>query len=44
MRVKTVKPKVTTAELAEKYPVVITVDRANFELRLWKDLKTGEDL
>ncbi len=39
VRVKTVKPKVTTAELAAKYPVVITVDRGSFELRLWKDLK-----
>jgi lipoprotein-anchoring transpeptidase ErfK/SrfK len=34
-----VKPKVTTAQLATKYPVVITVDRSNFRLRLWKDLK-----
>ncbi|HMJ02825.1 MAG TPA: L,D-transpeptidase family protein [Conexibacter sp.] len=39
VRVHTVKPKVTTAELAAKYPVVITVDRGSFELRLWKDLK-----
>lgn len=36
---RTVKPKVTTAQLASKYPVVITVDRSNFRLRLWKDLK-----
>jgi len=36
---RTVKPKVTTAQLAQKYPTVITVDRANFRLRLWKDLK-----
>lgn len=39
VRVKAVKPRVTTAELAERYPVVITVDRSRFELRLWKDLK-----
>lgn len=39
VRTHTVKPKVTTAELAAKYPVVITVDRSNFRLRLWKDLK-----
>jgi lipoprotein-anchoring transpeptidase ErfK/SrfK len=36
---RTVKPKVTTAQLAAKYPTVITVDRANFRLRLWKDLR-----
>jgi lipoprotein-anchoring transpeptidase ErfK/SrfK len=42
VRVKTVKPQVTTAELAKKYPVVITVDRAGFELRLWKDLKLAK--
>jgi lipoprotein-anchoring transpeptidase ErfK/SrfK len=39
VRARTVKPKVTTAQLASKYPVVITVDRSNFRLRLWKDLK-----
>jgi lipoprotein-anchoring transpeptidase ErfK/SrfK len=33
-----VKPKVTTAELAQKYPTVITVDRSAFQLRLWKNL------
>jgi lipoprotein-anchoring transpeptidase ErfK/SrfK len=36
---RTVKPKVTTAQLAAKYPIVITVDRGSFRLRLWKDLK-----
>jgi len=36
---RTVKPKVTTAQLAAKYPTVITVDRSSFRLRLWKDLK-----
>ncbi len=36
---RTVKPKVSTAQLATKYPVVITVDRSNFRLRLWKDLR-----
>ncbi len=36
---RTVAPEVTTDELAERYPVVITVDRANFKLRLWKSLK-----
>ena len=37
--VRTLTPKVTTDELAQKYPTIITVDRANFRLRLWKDLK-----
>lgn len=36
---RTVSPKVTTAQLASKYPTIITVDRAGFRLRLWKDLK-----
>jgi len=33
------KPDVTTDQLAQKYPVYLTVDRGNFQLRLWKDLK-----
>ena len=36
---KVVKPKVTTAELAEKYPAILIVDRANFKLTLYKKLK-----
>ena len=39
VRAQTVRPKVTTAQLAAKYPTVITVDRSSFRLRLWKDLK-----
>jgi lipoprotein-anchoring transpeptidase ErfK/SrfK len=39
VRARTVKPKVTTAQLASKYPTVITVDRGSFRLRLWKDLR-----
>lgn len=38
-RTKRVSPKVTTDELAAKYPTVITVDRSNFKLTLFKDLK-----
>lgn len=34
-----VPPEVTTDELASKYPTYVTVDRAGFALRLWKDLK-----
>jgi lipoprotein-anchoring transpeptidase ErfK/SrfK len=37
--VKVTRPKVTTAELAKKYPVVVTVDRPAFKLRLFKRLK-----
>jgi lipoprotein-anchoring transpeptidase ErfK/SrfK len=33
------KPQVTTAQVAAKYPTYITVDRGNFTLRLWKNLK-----
>ena len=38
-RVDTVKPEVTTAELAQKYPTFLTIDRGAFQLRLWKNLK-----
>jgi len=37
--VRELRPKVTTKQLATKYPVVITVDRSNFRLTLFKDLK-----
>jgi lipoprotein-anchoring transpeptidase ErfK/SrfK len=36
--VRILKPKVTQAELAGKYPVVLVADRYNFKLRLYKDL------
>ena len=36
---KKLSPKVTTAELADKYPTVIMVSRGSFELTLYKDLK-----
>jgi lipoprotein-anchoring transpeptidase ErfK/SrfK len=39
IKVRISKPKVTTAELARKYPVVVTVDRPAFKLRLFKRLK-----
>jgi lipoprotein-anchoring transpeptidase ErfK/SrfK len=42
VRARIVRPNVTTAELARKYPVVITVDRSGFRLRLWKDLKLAK--
>ena len=33
------QPDVTRDELASQYPVVITINRAGFELRLWKNLQ-----
>ena len=39
VRTKVVKPKVTTAELAKKYPSVVIVNRGAFKLTLYKDLK-----
>jgi lipoprotein-anchoring transpeptidase ErfK/SrfK len=36
---KTVHPTVTGDELADRYPVVITIDRGNFRLSLFKKLK-----
>ena len=38
-KVEKVKPDVTTSQLATKYPTYIVVDRANYQLRLYKDLK-----
>jgi lipoprotein-anchoring transpeptidase ErfK/SrfK len=38
-RTRTVKPKVTTAELGRKYPTLITVDRGGFRLTLFKNLR-----
>jgi hypothetical protein len=40
-RVKTrvLEPKVTTEDLAEKYPAVLIVDRGDFTLSFYKDLK-----
>ena len=38
-KVERIKPKVTTAQLKDKYGTVVTVDRSNFTLRLFKGLK-----
>ena len=38
-RTHPVKPKVTTSEVAKRYPSYLTLDRATFTLRLWKHLK-----
>jgi lipoprotein-anchoring transpeptidase ErfK/SrfK len=40
--IKRLKPEVTTADLAEKYPVFLTIDRGAFQLRLWKNLKVAK--
>ncbi len=40
--VETVKPEVTTDELAQQYPTYITIDRGGFQLRLWKDLELAK--
>jgi lipoprotein-anchoring transpeptidase ErfK/SrfK len=37
--VRVVKPKVTQAELAGKYPTVVVVNRGGFQLSLYKNLK-----
>ena len=34
-----VEPEGTTKELAEQYPVYLTVDRSNFQLKLWENLE-----
>jgi lipoprotein-anchoring transpeptidase ErfK/SrfK len=36
------KPAVTTKEVASAYPSYLTLDRATFTLRLWKDLKLAK--
>lgn len=38
-RTRTVKPKLTTAELGRKYPTLITVNRGGFQLTLFKNLR-----
>jgi lipoprotein-anchoring transpeptidase ErfK/SrfK len=44
VKVKTtvVQPKVSTAQLAKKYPAVLIVDRNNFKLTLYKHLKKAK--
>jgi hypothetical protein len=37
--IEVVKPKVTTDELAEKYPAVLVVNRSSFQLSLYRELK-----
>lgn len=39
VRTKKTSPKVTTADLAKRYPILIVVNRGAFKLTLYKDLK-----
>jgi lipoprotein-anchoring transpeptidase ErfK/SrfK len=41
-QVKRLEPQVTTGQLAQKYPVFLTIDRGAFQLRLWKNLKLSK--
>jgi lipoprotein-anchoring transpeptidase ErfK/SrfK len=41
--VEKVQPEVTTAEVAEKYPTYIVVDRSSFTLSLYNDLKLTKE-
>jgi len=41
-RTHSVAPEVTGDEVASEYPSYLTLDRASYTLRLWKDLKLAE--
>jgi len=41
--VRIIKPKVTQAQLADKYPVLLIADRYNFRLRLYKQLQLQKE-
>ena len=41
-KLKVVRPRVTTAGLAKAYATIVTIDRANFKLRLFKRLKLSK--
>jgi len=41
-RVQSTKPEVTSKEVAAEYPSYLTLDRGNFTLRLWKNLKLAK--
>ena len=40
--VDTIEPEITTKELAEEYPVYLTVNRSSYELKLWRDLELSK--
>jgi lipoprotein-anchoring transpeptidase ErfK/SrfK len=39
VKTRTIRPEVTSKNLAEKYPAILIVDRPNFRINLYKDLK-----
>jgi lipoprotein-anchoring transpeptidase ErfK/SrfK len=41
--VRVIKPKVTQAQLADKYPVLLIADRYNFKLRFYKNLNLQKE-
>jgi lipoprotein-anchoring transpeptidase ErfK/SrfK len=41
-QLKVVKPKVTTGGLSKAYGTIVTIDRGNFKLRLFKNLKLSK--
>jgi lipoprotein-anchoring transpeptidase ErfK/SrfK len=41
--VRILKPKVTQAQLADKYPVLLIADRYNFKLRLYRKLQLAKE-
>jgi lipoprotein-anchoring transpeptidase ErfK/SrfK len=41
--VRILKPKVTQAQLADKYPVVLIADRYNYKLRLYRNLELQKE-
>jgi len=41
-RVATLKPKVTSGDVASEYPSYLTLNRSTFQLKLWKNLKLAK--
>jgi len=42
VRTRVLRPRITTSQLSRRYPTVVTIDRANFTLRLFKHLKMAK--
>jgi len=40
--VEEIEPEVTTQDLADQYPVYLTVNRSTFELKLWENLELAK--
>ena len=40
--VEKTQPEVTTEQLADQYPVYLTVDRSSFQLKLWENLELAK--